>query len=159
MTSKPQHLPHQRKPVYVFDTNIFVAALRSRRGASFVILNAIRQELISGAASQALLLEYTDVLTRRENIEQFWADANEVNATIGAIARRFTPVFIDFSYRPLLSDPDDEMVLECAINASADSIITFNKRDFLPAATRFGVDILSPNEFIQKLRLVERLNQ
>ncbi|MEL6471569.1 MAG: PIN domain-containing protein [Cyanobacteria bacterium J06623_4] len=60
----------RRRPVYVFDTNIFVAALRSRRGASFVILNAIRQELISGAASQALLLEYADVLLREDNIER-----------------------------------------------------------------------------------------
>ena len=49
------------------------------------------------------------------------------------------------------------MVLECAINASADAIITFNKRDFLPVATRFGIDILSSNEFIQKLRSVEKL--
>ena len=145
--------------MYAFDTNIFVAALRSRRGASLVILSAIRQNLIFGAASQALLLEYADVLTRRENLENFWADANEVKATLGAISRRFTPVFIDFSYRPLLRDPDGEMVLECAINAIAESIITFNKRDFLPAATQFGIDILSPNEFIQKLRLVEKLQQ
>ena len=87
-------------------------ALRSRRGASFVILNAIRQELVTGAASQALLLEYADVLTRRENIAAFWADENEVKATLVAIARRLAPIFIDFSYRPLLSDPDDEMILE-----------------------------------------------
>lgn len=51
------------------------------------------------------------------------------------------------------------MVLECAINASADSIITFNKRDFLPAATQFGINILSSNEFIQQLHLVEKLKQ
>lgn len=50
--------------MYVFDTNVFVAALRSRRGASFVILSAIRQGLIAGAVSQALLLEYAEVLTR-----------------------------------------------------------------------------------------------
>ena len=154
-----QRLRSQRKAIYVFDTNVFVAALRSRRGASFVILNAIRQDLISGAASQALLLEYEDVLTRSDNLENFWASADEVSATIGAIARRFTPVPIHFRWRPLLSDPDDEMVLECAINSSADAIVTFNKRDFLPAATQFGIDILSSNEFIQKLRLVEKLKQ
>ena len=51
------------------------------------------------------------------------------------------------------------MVLECAINASADAIITFNKRDFLPAATQFGIEVLSTNEFIQQLRLGEKLTE
>ena len=80
-----QHLRSQRKAVSVFDTNVFVAALRSRRGVSFSSLNAIRQDLISGAALQALLLEYEDVLTRGENLEKNWAIADEVIAIIGAI--------------------------------------------------------------------------
>jgi predicted nucleic acid-binding protein len=58
--------------MYVFDTNVFVAALRSRQGASFVILSAIRQGLIAGAVSQALLLEYAEVLKRDVNLKQFW---------------------------------------------------------------------------------------
>lgn len=143
--------------VYIFDTNVFVAALRSRRGASFIILGAIRNELILGSMSQALLLEYEDVLTRDKNLENFWADTNEIEALIGAISRRFTPVPIYFKWRPQLLDPDDEMVLECAINASAEFIVTFNKKDFLPAATQFGIEVLSPGEFVQKLDLVEKL--
>ena len=62
MTSNPQRLPAQRKLIYVFDPNIFVAALRSRRGASFVTLNTIRQALIAGAVSRALLSELRIVL-------------------------------------------------------------------------------------------------
>ena len=153
--SRVERFSSQANAVYVFDTNVFVAALRSRRGASFVILNAIRQNLITGAASQALLLEYEDVFTRDTNLKNFWATADEVSATIGAITCRLVPVPIYFRWRPLLSDPNDEIVIECAINASADAIITFNKRDFLPAATRFGINILSSGEFVQKLRLVE----
>ena len=69
--SRVERFSSQANAVYVFDTNVFVAALRSRRGASFVILNAIRQNLITGAASQALLLEYEDVLTRDTNLKNF----------------------------------------------------------------------------------------
>jgi predicted nucleic acid-binding protein len=51
-----------RDAMYVFDTNILVAGLRSRKGASFVILQALRHGIITGAASTALMLEYSDVL-------------------------------------------------------------------------------------------------
>jgi predicted nucleic acid-binding protein len=40
-------LPHYA--MYVFDTNVLVAGLRSRKGASFVILQALRHGLIKGA--------------------------------------------------------------------------------------------------------------
>jgi predicted nucleic acid-binding protein len=44
--------------MYIFDTNVFVAGLRSQRGASFVVLQALRAGLLEGGASTALLLEY-----------------------------------------------------------------------------------------------------
>ena len=47
---------------------------------------------------------------------------------------------------PDYRDPDDEMVLEVAVNGGADAIITFNSSDFAPAATRFGIARLSPSE-------------
>ena len=142
----------------VFNTNVWVAALRSRRGASFIILKAIRQGLVAGAVSQALLLEYGDVLRRDVNLEQFWTDANEIEVILGVLADRLIPVSIYYKWRPQLNDPDDEMVLECAINAQAKSIITFNKRDFLPAASKFGIEIFTPGDFVQKLNLVEKIN-
>ena len=157
MTSNPQRLPPQRKPVYVFDTNLFVAALRSRRGASFVILNAIRQELVTGAASQALLLEYADVLLREGNIEKSWADEDEIETILGVLVNQLKHVEIYYRWRPQLSDPDDEMVLECAISAQASASVTFNKRDFLPNATLFGIEIMSPSEFIKRFNLTERV--
>ena len=143
----------------VFDTNVWVAALRSRRGASFIILKAIRQGLVAGAVSQALLLEYVDVLKRDANLEQFWMDANEVEVILGVLADKPITVPIYYKWRPQLSDPNDEMVLECAINAQAKSIITFNKRDFLPAASQFGIEILAPSDFVRKFNLVEKINQ
>lgn len=51
------------------------------------------------------------------------------------------------------------MVLECAVNAQAETIVTFNKKDFLPAALQFGVTVLSPGEFVKKFNLVEKLSQ
>jgi predicted nucleic acid-binding protein len=53
--------------------------------------------------------------------------------------------------RPQLRDPGDELVLEAAVNAQADAIATFNRRDFRPAAGRFGIDILLPAEAIRRV--------
>ncbi len=55
--------------MYVFDTSVLVAAFRSRRGASFLILQALRQRVIGGAVSEALFLKYCDVLKRDENLQ------------------------------------------------------------------------------------------
>lgn len=145
--------------MYVFDTNLFVAALRSRQGASFVILKAIRQGLIAGSVSQALFLEYVDVLKREANQAKFWLNADDVGIILAVLADRLEPTPIYYRWRPQLTDPDDEMVLECAVNAQAKAIVTFNKKDFLPAALQFGLEILSPGELVNRLNLVEKLNQ
>ncbi len=39
---------------------------------------------------------------------------------------------LDYLWRPALPDADDDMVLEAAVNGRADSIVTFNLRDFRP---------------------------
>lgn len=142
---------------YVFDSNIWVAALRSRRGASFVILQALRQRLLTGAVSVALFLEYADVLQRDENLQQFWAAPDEIEVILGLLASRLQPVLIYFQWRPQLTDPGDEMVLECAINAQATAIITFNVRDFLPIRTRFNIDVVQAGMLVQTLNLAERI--
>ncbi|MEL6138318.1 MAG: putative toxin-antitoxin system toxin component, PIN family [Cyanobacteria bacterium J06628_6] len=139
--------------MYVFDTNIFVAGLRSRLGASFLLLQAIGEGRLSGAVSYPLFLEYEDVLKREQNLSNFWASADEVDVVLNVLAARLTPVPIYFRWRPQLSDPDDELVLECAINAGAEAIVTFNQRDFLPQATQFQLDILKPGEVVRKLNL------
>lgn len=144
--------------MYVFDTNIFVAAFRSRRGASFLILKAIRQGLIEGAVSEALFLEYAEVLKRDENLQNFWITSEDIDVVLGVLADVFKPIQIYFQWRPQLSDPDDEMVLECAINAQAKAIVTFNVQDFLPAAQYFGVEVVRPGQLVQSLNLQEQVS-
>lgn len=54
---------------------------------------------------------------------------------------------IHFRLRPELSDPDDEFVLELAVVARCDFIVTHNLRD-LRAAQRFGIRVVTPGEFL-----------
>jgi predicted nucleic acid-binding protein len=48
------------------------------------------------------------------------------------------------------------MALEAAINGRADAIVTHNKRDFVPATERFGIEVLSPAELLERIRRKER---
>jgi predicted nucleic acid-binding protein len=77
--------------------------------------------------------------------------AAEVAEYLNALLDLVEPVEIWFLWRPQLRDPGDELVLEAAINGRADAIATFNLRDFAPAPTRFGVDVLTPSGVLKRL--------
>lgn len=52
-----------------------------------------------------------------------------------------------YLWRPVLSDPKDDHVLEAAVAGGCDGILTYNKRDFT-GAEGFGVQVMSPKEFL-----------
>jgi len=87
-----------------------------------------------------------------------WEAVAETGHTHSALAAFLTdiatvirPVELNFLWRPQLADPDDEMVLEAAVNGQADAIITFNTKDFSPEAQRFGIDLLTPAEALKRI--------
>jgi len=71
-----------------------------------------------------------------------------LNAVIGMAE----PVHTHFLWRPLLRDPNDEMVLEAAVNGRADAVVTFNVRDYGTAPSRFGVNVLLPREAMARIK-------
>ena len=56
-----------------------------------------------------------------------------------------------FLWRPQLRDPNDEMVLEAAVNGQADALVTHNIRDFQSAARLFNLRVLLPREMLKEL--------
>lgn len=61
---------------------------------------------------------------------------------------------IFFLWRPYLRDSNDDLILELAVAAGCDAIVTHNVRDFA-GAERLGVKVLTPALFLQKLRGVK----
>jgi len=139
-------------PVYVFDTNVLVAAFRSRRGASHEILRRLVEGELPGLVSNTLLTEYEAVLTREVVLAASWASADDVAAVLDVLAARMAEVRPRFRWRPALPDPDDDMVLECAVAGGAAAIVTVNVANFLPVSRdRFGLEILRPGELLRRL--------
>jgi putative PIN family toxin of toxin-antitoxin system len=138
--------------MFVFDTDVVVAAIRSRTGASAMLVRAALLRRCPIAASVAMILEYEAVVTRRQHLDAAGLTAAQAMTVIDGLASVAIRVAPSFRWRPQLRDPDDEMILEAAVNGRADAIVTFNRRDFRPAADRFGVGIVSPGEALETLK-------
>ncbi|UVK52156.1 putative toxin-antitoxin system toxin component, PIN family [Mesorhizobium sp. AR02] len=136
----------------VLDTNVLAAGLRSRNGASFAILQLVADRQICPLVTTALFLEYETVLARPEQMAVHGLSATDLDRLLAGFATFAEPVELHFLWRPQLSDPKDEMVFEAAINGRADALVTHNRRDFLAAAGRFDVPVVSPAEFLEGLR-------
>lgn len=139
--------------MYVLDSNVIVAGLYSRRGASFYLLErAVRGEL-AFAVSVALALEYEDVLFRADSLARTWARPDQIDAVLDALlasAKLVQP--IRFRQRTALPDPGDDLVLECALQAQATGIVTVNVRDFAKVEAAYGVRIMKPGELVAQLK-------
>ena len=139
------------KLAVVLDTNVLVAGLSSRNGAS----NRVLEYLLDGAftllATPALWLEYESVLKREAMLAKHGYATEEIDALLDAFAKFTVPVRLHYLWRPQLHDPGDEMVLELAINGQADALVTFNLRDFAVAAPRFGLCLRTPAELLKLL--------
>ncbi|MDD2864541.1 MAG: putative toxin-antitoxin system toxin component, PIN family [Methylococcales bacterium] len=139
----------------VLDTNILVAASRSRNGASFALLQALRNQQFIALASVPLMLEYEAVLKRPEHLQIGQRNIAMTDAFLDALSLFLEPVHLHYLWRPQLRDPADEMVLETALNGRADALVTLNVNDFKPAQN-FRLSVLSPGAFLRQLQ--EELN-
>jgi putative PIN family toxin of toxin-antitoxin system len=136
----------------VLDTDVVVAAFRSPTGASAELLRMARAGEIELAVSVALVLEYEAVLKRPEHLTGAGATLAKAELTVDSLINVGRPIFVDFRWRPQTRDAADEMVLEAAINAGADAIVTFNRRDFGKAPERFGIECWLPGQVLENMR-------
>jgi putative PIN family toxin of toxin-antitoxin system len=135
----------------VLDTNVVAAGLRSRVGASFAVLQLIANRRLRPLVTTALFLEYEAVLKRLEQRTVHGLSSVDLDRLLAGLAALSEPVDVHFLWRPQLNDPKDEMVLEAAINGRADALVTHNRRDFVVAAERFDINILTPAELLKGL--------
>ena len=130
----------------VLDTDVLVAGLRSPAGASAEVLRLAQAGRVRLVASVALVLEY------EEQLCAIGRSRSQVLAVLTDIAAIADEVQSHFNWRPQLHDPDDELVLEAAINGRARYLVSFNRRDFGDAPERFGVKLCTPGDFLRSLR-------
>jgi putative PIN family toxin of toxin-antitoxin system len=130
------------------DTNVLVAALRSRHGASYRLLTLIGTGRFELCITVPLALEYETVAKR--SVHRSTLSHADVDGVVDFLCHVGKAQSIFFLWRPCLRDPKDDMVLEAAVAGSCEAIVTFNKKDFA-GAFQFGIKILTPKEFLEKI--------
>ena len=132
----------------VIDTNVLISAPRSRRGASYRLLMLLGGKQFEISVSVPLVIEYEDAakrLGREHGLTH--SDVDDILDYICSIADRRQ---IHFLWRPVLRDPKDDHVLELAVEASAEYIVTHNVSDFV-GSEQFGIQVITPKEFLKKI--------
>ena len=148
MNGRADRLHKSDNIVYIYPT-YWVAALRSRQGASFRLLELLRDGRFEIAVSVPLVLEYEAVLVRHAR------DLNLAREAAVGVVDFLCNVGhhqdIHFLWRPSLPDPQDEFVLELAVAANCAAIVTHNVRDFV-GAKKFEPYVLTPAAFLARIR-------
>lgn len=133
----------------VIDTNVLVAAFRSKRGAANLLIESLDDERFEIAVSTPLLFEYEDVLKRPEMGE--FMSHDEVDDAIESLRLIATEYEIFFLWRLLAVDPDDAFILELAVRSNTNYIVTYNPKDFA-SASDFGITLITPRDFLELMK-------
>jgi len=142
-----------KTPDIVLDTNVIVATLRSRKGASNRLLSLVGTHKFEIHDSVPLILEYEDVLQRQR--AELGLSQEDVADFIDSLCSMAHHHKIYFLWRPVLSDANDDLVLELAVTARCQYIVTHNIRDF-KGSDQFGIKSITPREFLRTIREVKK---
>ena len=135
-------------PHIVIDTNVMVAGLRSRRGSAFRLLTLVGMGQFDIHLSVPLVLEYEEVLLRE--LPHLQVPRTVVEDVLDFHCTVATRYQIFFLWRPYLPDPSDDMLLELAVVARCDFIVTYNLRDFV-GVERFALRAIEPGTFLRHI--------
>ncbi|MBL3591823.1 MAG: putative toxin-antitoxin system toxin component, PIN family [gamma proteobacterium endosymbiont of Lamellibrachia anaximandri] len=134
------------KPVkVVIDTNVLVAAFRSKQGASYKLLISLINGAYQPNISVPLFVEYESVKKRAGMVGGL--TEKDINAILDYLLSKSSIREIFYLWRPCLKDPKDDLVLEVAVESQSEYIITFNKKDFR-GVDKFGIKAVTPQEFM-----------
>ncbi len=133
----------------VMDTNVLVAGLRSRSGASHELLRLLRQRRWTLVLSNTVASEYHEILHRE--LAAFSLTHSEVDEYLDVLCALAEQRILTTAWQPAAADPDDEALVQLAREAGVLYLVTHNVRD-VSAAGRFGVNVVRPAEFLNLIR-------
>lgn len=121
-------------------------------GAAYALISKLPSKKFQISISVPLYMEYQDVLTRKEHLTGASTE-EEILAFLRYLCKIANRHKIFFLWRPWLKDPKDDMVLELAVAAKSQFIITYNLRDF-SNIQKFGIKAITPKRFLEIIKEV-----
>jgi len=127
----------------VFDTNILIASVLSQRGSPYQCLQLANLGQIQSVTCQEILDEF------REKLQfKFRYSLEKVESEVAMIANCSELAIISNTLNVIITDPDDNMVLECAVVGHANYIVTGDKKHLLPLKNYQGIEIVNAADFL-----------
>jgi predicted nucleic acid-binding protein len=120
----------------------------SSKGASFRVLKAIEADKLPIVLSTTLLFEYEDILKRNQAV--LGLANEEIEKILDYFCMQSENQKIYFLWRPRLSDPKDDHLLELAIASETKRIVTHNTKDF-KGAEEFGIRPITPKKLLEEI--------
>lgn len=136
------------KSQIVLDSNVIVSALRSRKGASYTLLMLVDRANFEINLSVSVLLEYEDAAKRL--LGQIPLTETEIDDILDYLCGLVHHHNVFYLWRPFLKDPKDDMILELAVSAQCEAIVTYNQKDFV-GIEQFGIEVMTPKVFLQRI--------
>lgn len=131
--------------VAVFDTNILISALLSTSSNPFRCLALAKIGQVESITCQEILNEFADKLVHKFRFSQEMAQA-----AVEEVRSCSRLVEISQTLKAVPDDPDDDMVVECAIVGNATHIVTGDKH-LLTLVKYQNIEIVKATEFVSLL--------
>ncbi|MEA1911197.1 MAG: putative toxin-antitoxin system toxin component, PIN family [Spirochaetota bacterium] len=140
--------------ITVIDTNVIFQGLDSSKGASYFILELLKDHKINLALSYQVITEYEEVLKRNTTLERLKLDSTDIDDILAYFAYIAFPYEPTYILRPNLRDEKDNIFVELAFVSNADYLITSNIKDFTKNNDlKFdNFTVITPGEFVVKWR-------
>jgi putative PIN family toxin of toxin-antitoxin system len=136
--------------VLVLDTNILVAALLRSGGSARAVLRSCLNGHYHPVLGPALLAEYEDVMGRTDLFADSVLSANERDEVFDGFLNRCRWVEVFYAWRPNLPDEADNHLIELAVAAQANAIVTRNLRDVSHGELKFpSLRVMSPEHCLE----------
>jgi putative PIN family toxin of toxin-antitoxin system len=133
----------------VLDTNTVVSAL-FWSGSPRRLLDLVYSGRITAFTSDELILELEDVLRRAKFVSRLASEGTTARTASLQYAALATLIQPPKFVAPICEDPDDDAVLECALSAAAEAIVS-GDRHLLKLGSFRGIEIMPAGELLRRL--------
>jgi putative PIN family toxin of toxin-antitoxin system len=139
-------------PRVVLDSTILVSAFLAERGLSAELLRFAREGAFILCLSPAILAETEQVLLQRKHIRTRYEYKDQAVYDYIRGLRSLARLSVDPpAIKPVTRDPEDDMVIACAVMSRAEYLVTRDK-DLLSLGSHERIRIMTPEEFMPLLR-------
>ena len=135
----------------MFDTNVIVSGILSRKGAPAELLNAWRERRFLLLSSSAIVAEVRAVMQYPRIHKKYHLDDQDINQTITLLEHAALLVAGDADVAGSVpDDPQDEMFLACAVDGQT-NIVVSGDHHLLDLGSFRDIPMITARQFLDQL--------